>query len=158
LCEYFPIHLSPALKTQLFEISGQILDNNGEADTSPNLIDSIQGDLDHEAMSLYSNLPLDSSKSEIRLISLHDSDDANALLSGQLERATLNDNYSALSYVWGDDHDRRPIQLNGVNTTITANLEKALKQLRAEKKATKIWVDAICINQRDNTEKAIRFR
>jgi hypothetical protein len=154
LCEYFPIHLSPALKTQLFKISGQILDNNGEADTSPNLIDSIQGDLDHEAMSLYSNLPLDSSKSEIRLISLHDSDDANALLSGQLERATLNDDYSALSYVWGDDHDRRPIQLNGVNTTITANLEKALKQLRAEKKATKIWVDAICINQRDNTEKS----
>jgi hypothetical protein len=105
-------------------------------------------------MSLYSNLPLDSSKSEIRLISLHDSDDENALLSGQLERATLNDDYSALSYVWGDDHDRRPIQLNGVNTTITANLEKALKQLRAEKKATKIWVDAICINQRDNTEKS----
>ncbi|OSS43193.1 hypothetical protein B5807_12187 [Epicoccum nigrum] len=105
-------------------------------------------------MSLYSNLPLDSSKSEIRLISLHDSDDENALLSGQLERTTLNDDYSALSYVWGDDHDRRPIQLNGVNTTITANLEKALKQLRAEKKATKIWIDAICINQRDNTEKS----
>jgi hypothetical protein len=105
-------------------------------------------------MSLYFNLPLDSSKSEIRLISLHDSDDENALLSGQLERATWNDDYSALSYVWGDDHDRRPIQLNGVNTTITANLEKALKQLRAGKKATKIWVDAICINQRDNTEKS----
>ena len=105
-------------------------------------------------MSLYSNPPLDSAKSEIRLISLHDSDDENALLSGQLERATLNDDYSALSYVWGDEHDRRPIQLNGVNTTITANLEKALKQLRAEKKATKIWVDAICINQRDNTKKS----
>jgi hypothetical protein len=105
-------------------------------------------------MSLYSDLPLDSSKSEIRLISLHGSDDENALLSGQLEHATLNDDYSALSYVWGDDYDRRPIQLNGVNTTITANLEKALKQLRAEKKATKIWVDAICINQRDNAEKS----
>lgn len=105
-------------------------------------------------MSLYSDLPLDSSKSEIRLISLHDSDDENAPLSGQLEHATLNDDYSALSYVWGDDYDRRPIQLNGVNTTITANLEKVLKQLRAEKKATKIWVDAICINQRDNTEKS----
>ena len=109
-------------------------------------------------MSLYSNILLDSSKSEIRLISLHDSDDENALLSGQLERATLNDDYSALSYVWGDEHDRRPIQLNGVNTTITANLEKALKQLRAEKKATKIWIDAICINQRDNTEKSHQFQ
>lgn len=105
-------------------------------------------------MSLYSNLTLNPSKSEIRLISLHDSDDESALLSGHLERATLNDDYSALSYVWGDEHDRRPIQLNGVNTTITANLEKALKQLRAEKKATKIWVDAICINQRDNTKKS----
>jgi hypothetical protein len=131
------------------------MDNSGEADTSTKPIKSIQGGLDQEALSLYgSDLPLDSSKSEIRLISLHDSDDENALLSAKLERATMNDDYSALSYVWGDAHDRRPIQLNGVNTTITANLEKALKQLRAEKKATKIWVDAICINQRDNTEKS----
>ncbi|KAH8707182.1 heterokaryon incompatibility protein-domain-containing protein, partial [Phaeosphaeriaceae sp. PMI808] len=97
---------------------------------------------------------LDPSNREIRLLSVHDSEDANALLSGQLQRTTLNDDYTALSYVWGDEHNRRPIQLNGVRTTITANLEIVLKQLRAEKKATKIWIDAICINQRDNTEKA----
>jgi hypothetical protein len=148
------IDLSPALKTQLFKISAQTMHNNGGADTSTKSTDSIRGDLDQEALSIYgSDFPLDSSKSEIRLFSLHDSDDENAPLSGQLERATLNDDYSALSYVWGDEHNRRPIQLNDVNTTITANLEKVLKQLRSEKKATKIWVDAICINQRDNAEK-----
>jgi hypothetical protein len=130
------------------------MDNNGRADTSTKSTESIHGDLDQEPRSIYGDLPLDSSKSEIRLFSLHDSDDENALLSAQLERATLNDDYSALSYVWGDEHNQRPIQLNDVNTTITANLEKALKQLRAEKKATKFWIDAICINQRDNTEKS----
>jgi hypothetical protein len=146
--------LFPALKNQLFKISGQIMDNNVGADTNTISTESIQGDLAQEALSIYgSDLPLDSSKSEIRLLSLHNSDDENAHLSAKLERATLDDDYSALSYVWGDEHNRRPIQLNGVNTTITVNLEKALKQLRAEKKATKIWVDAICINQRDNTEK-----
>ncbi|KAH9204177.1 heterokaryon incompatibility protein-domain-containing protein, partial [Leptodontidium sp. 2 PMI_412] len=131
------------------------MDNKEEADTNARLTDSIQGDLDKEALSIYGLYPpLDASKREIRLLSIYDSEDANALLSGQLQRTTLNDDYTALSYVWGDEQNRRPIRLNGVGTTITANLEMVLKQLRTEKKATKIWIDAICINQRDNTEKS----
>jgi hypothetical protein len=93
--------LFPALKNQLFKISGQIMDNNVGADTNTISTESIQGDLAQEALSIYgSDLPLDSSKSEIRLLSLHNSDDENAHLSAKLERATLDDDYSALSYVW----------------------------------------------------------
>lgn len=130
------------------------MDKNEGANTNTKSTESIHDRLDKEALSIYGlDDPLDPSKREIRLLSLHDSDNANAPLSGQVQRTTLNDDYTALSYVWGDGRNRRPIQLNGVRTTITANLEMVLKQLRAEKKATKIWIDAICINQRDNTEK-----
>jgi hypothetical protein len=133
----------------------QLMDNKEGADTNAKLTESIQGNLDKEALSIYGLYPpLDASKREIRLLSIYHSEDANALLSGQLQRTTLDDDYTALSYVRGDEHNRRPIRLNGVGTTITANLEMVLKQLRIEKKATKIWIDAICINQRDNTEKS----
>jgi hypothetical protein len=87
------------------------------------------------------------------LLSLHDSDDGNALLAGELHVATLDDDYTALSYAWGDEHNRCPIRLNGFDTTITANLEIVLRRLRTEKKALNIWIDAICINQTNNTEK-----
>src|SRR4051794_17247950 len=125
------------------------MENKEGADTNPKFAELIQENLEKEAFSIYGlDDPLDPSKKEIRLLSLHDSEDANALLSGQLQRTTLDDDYTALSYVWGDERNRRPIQLNGVHTTITANLEAVLKQLRAEKKAIKIWIDALCIDQR----------
>jgi len=131
------------------------MENKEGMGTNTEPAELIQENPDKEAFSIYgSDRPLDVSKKEIRLLSLHDSEDANAPLSGQLQRTTLDDDYTALSYVWGDERNRRPIQLNGIHTTITANLEAVLKQLRAEKKATKIWTDALCINQRDDTEKA----
>jgi Heterokaryon incompatibility protein (HET) len=115
---------------------------------------SIQDALATEALSIYgSHPPLDASKKEIRLLSLHNTEDATAPLSGELRLASMEDNYTAVSYVWGDWCNRRPIRLNSIDTTITASLEIVLRQLRNEKKAVDIWIDAVCINQTDNTEK-----
>ena len=41
---------------------------------------------------------------------------------------------------------------------VTSNLELALRHLRWEKRARTLWIDALCINQRDDAEKLIQFQ
>lgn len=65
--------------------------------------------------------------------------------------------FAALSYVWGNEWDRREILLNGTVFSVTANLEICLRALAADNEfhdRYKIWVDAICINQDDEVERA----
>ena len=58
--------------------------------------------------------------------------------------------YFALSYTWGDATQRRIIKVNGVDISVTTNLEDALRSVRDTQKLKPgmgIWVDALCINQ-----------
>lgn len=61
--------------------------------------------------------------------------------------------YNALSYVWGDEWDKREICINGKKAFVTSNLFKALKSLRKLHEEIILWVDAMCIDQRNNKEK-----
>ncbi|KAH7015477.1 heterokaryon incompatibility protein-domain-containing protein [Ilyonectria destructans] len=65
--------------------------------------------------------------------------------------------FAALSYVWGTDQAGKII-VNGQETTVTKNLEEALRELRVDKgrfaDKYKLWVDALCINQLDENETA----
>ncbi|OJD36684.1 ankyrin and het domain-containing protein [Diplodia corticola] len=82
------------------------------------------------------------------------------IISCTLRTASLEDEpeYSALSYVWGDPNTTRPILIDGKAFHVTVNLEVALRQLAEELRQrrhnpTWLWVDAICINQHDTTER-----
>jgi hypothetical protein len=65
--------------------------------------------------------------------------------------------YNALSYCWGDPNVRSEIFVNDVQTAVTTNLYDALWQLRALK-IYEIWVDAICINEENKTERSLQVR
>jgi hypothetical protein len=60
--------------------------------------------------------------------------------------------FEALSYVWGDPLITRPIKLNGQPYQVTENLEAALRGLRHDDRVRIMWIDAICINQRNPRE------
>ncbi|KIW79009.1 hypothetical protein Z517_08849 [Fonsecaea pedrosoi CBS 271.37] len=64
-------------------------------------------------------------------------------------------NYVALSYSWGQDaaHDRVSIVVNDQRYGVSPNLADALRKLKQNEIST-VWVDAICINQRDSIEKS----
>jgi hypothetical protein len=66
--------------------------------------------------------------------------------------------YSALSYTWGDDATTVPVLCNGRRLEITSNLAEALDMTLAANPNRLLWVDQICINQRDNDEKASQVK
>lgn len=68
--------------------------------------------------------------------------------------------YEALSYVWGNTQDGRVIEVGQSTLRIGRNLFEALQALRASSPTASrtIWVDAICINQADVTERAQQVR
>jgi hypothetical protein len=66
-----------------------------------------------------------------------------------------NPRFDALSHAWGDisKTDVRQILLNDREFVVSPQLESILFHLRAGGLENPIWIDFICINQKDETEK-----
>ena len=102
---------------------------------------------------LFEHSPLD--HDQIKLLSLLPSGD-DVLCT--IEKAELNSaaaQYEALSYCWGsDEQPKHTIWNNGHPYVVLSNLYAALKQLRKLTSTRKLWIDAICINQLGDEDKA----
>lgn len=62
--------------------------------------------------------------------------------------------YNAISYTWGDEAHQQPIVLNDQYFLVTKNLYNALICLQQQNTEGQVlWVDAICINQGDISER-----
>ncbi|CAG8958801.1 hypothetical protein HYFRA_00011752 [Hymenoscyphus fraxineus] len=101
--------------------------------------------------------PLNVETREIRLVTIlpGDFDDE---IHCTLSLASLDDplDYEALSYVWGETGNpdlMREVFIDGVLSSVTINLEVALRYLRYKSEPRVMWIDAICINQKDNDER-----
>ena len=99
--------------------------------------------------------PLDSAKREIRLVKLLTNPDPKSPVICELVTVSLRSkpSYNALSYVWGDRKDTTSIILNNEVFAVTRNLKAALRSLREPDVEVLIWIDALCINQGDDTER-----
>lgn len=92
---------------------------------------------------------------EIRLVSIVPSslDPAVRVTLRTVPHASVKGNYYCLSYAWGDIEDQMPIKINGVRSVVRCNLYALLRRLRASKRNQDFWIDAICIDQHDLSEK-----
>ncbi|KAI9931539.1 hypothetical protein ASPWEDRAFT_37642 [Aspergillus wentii DTO 134E9] len=122
-------------------------------------------------MSFYKNFPL--GINQIRLLTVSAPDPQNDAIYCTLEVVDLTDDveYDALSYTWGApaqygkfktmtsalDH---PIICEGEMLWVAENLESFLKRARKTPSLAgkKFWIDAICINQQDTTERASQVK
>lgn len=103
----------------------------------------------------YQYLPLNASQIEVLLVVLVPSHSFAAQVSCRLVHRSLDSGtaFEALSYTWGDANRRRLIFLNGLDFSVTKNLDIALRHLRYRDDERYIWIDAICINQDDIPER-----
>lgn len=98
--------------------------------------------------------PLIDSSKQIRLATLHPGSNDEPIFC-TLETHDLDDapSYMGVSYCWGDQNDNAVIKLQGNDWQVPTNLYTALKRIRREDEPRLLWIDAICINQADTTEK-----
>lgn len=94
------------------------------------------------------------------------SDDIHIILRTQKLKEGEPQTYKALSYVWGSEKDpqqiwvqsqeghktHRPHTSSYINAT--RNLDEALRYIRRSDTRRLLWVDAVCINQKDTTERS----
>lgn len=103
--------------------------------------------------------PLDTSRGRIRLaIMPPGSFEDDLVIRLQVENISEVPPYEALSYVWGQDTSPRKALINDVEVTMTANLDCALRNIRFRRKVSRIWVDALCTNQLDTSERGAQIQ
>ena len=108
---------------------------------------------DHLADRIYT--ALDPSQKEIRLCNMsRDGDVVPLHCELAVAKLTADLSYRCLSYVWGSAKDPKTIDVGGWPYPVTRNLHSALEQLRSRGIREDIWIDALCINQQDDTEKS----
>ncbi|KAJ3544646.1 hypothetical protein NM208_g2941 [Fusarium decemcellulare] len=107
------------------------------------------------ASHLYESLPL-SSTTAVRVLDLQDCtglEDGPVIATMRVVDLDTRPFFTALSYVWGEwSMPSDVISCNGYEVPVTKNCLAALRQLNKLGPIT-IWVDSICINQKNNQEK-----
>ncbi|KAJ9621299.1 hypothetical protein H2203_007351 [Taxawa tesnikishii (nom. ined.)] len=105
----------------------------------------------------YSELPLPNARST-RVLAL--CPETSSTLVCELSVVLVDDDpaYEALSYTWatedGDYSLSSQIYCNGCQLNVTRNCYAALRRLRLSSEKRTLWVDAICIDQTSDREKA----
>ncbi|KAL9615845.1 MAG: hypothetical protein Q9160_009213 [Pyrenula sp. 1 TL-2023] len=110
---------------------------------------------------LFGYSPLDITKQEIRLLRIVKilNDRVECVLEHASGETLLRRPYYALSYCWGDQTRRKSISVNGKKLEVGPNLFEALKALHyylstEDDVPSWIWIDAICLDQQNDAEKA----
>lgn len=97
---------------------------------------------------------LDDPGRQIRLLRLLPDSNLSSKVRCVLEVADFDcsPEYDGLSYTWGDERLTEPIIVNECESQATNNLKCALRHLRS-KQSRILWVDAVCINQKNVDER-----
>jgi hypothetical protein len=99
--------------------------------------------------------PLSEDGKQIRIIKLLPNT-FSAPVECELEHIILEPeaDYEAVSYCWGKSTITQPILLDGKPYPITLNLLCGLRYFRRTDSPRRLWVDSLCINQKDRDERS----
>ncbi len=93
--------------------------------------------------------------SEIRLLSVLPGNPDEAVRC-TMERTRIEEagDYATLSYMWEDPPQKGCIVLFDRKREVSRSVEDSLRRIRSSSQPRRIWIDALCINQSDNEERA----
>jgi hypothetical protein len=104
---------------------------------------------------------LEGNRRKIRLLSITESSGFDEHIITRLMIQSFDDvaipQYVALSYCWGDAPFGELIECNGERLAVTPSLNFALRTLRSLD-YNLVWVDQVCINQKDYRERGSQVR
>jgi hypothetical protein len=115
---------------------------------------------------LYSYQPLESATS-IRVLVLHPASSFSEPLHADLVSTDRMDmlrhqgfpaNYEAISYCWGPSIFSHELHCDDCLIPITSTVDTMLRYLRKTTTPRFLWIDAICLNQNNNIEKAVQVQ
>lgn len=96
-------------------------------------------------------------RTEIRVLRLQPSDNYHETPRCRLDVVSLASEtppeHEAVSYCWGECSGSAPVWVNGVLHDAPASSVSVLRRFRHFKEVRTLWIDALCINQRDIVEK-----
>jgi hypothetical protein len=100
---------------------------------------------------------------EIRLLILQPRTTSGGTIECTLVNVKLSEDpqYEALSYMWSPKHledTTGDIKLDGEVHEVNENLLDALHSLRYRNKPRVVWIDALCINQKDISERTLQVK
>ncbi|KAF6840585.1 HET domain-containing protein [Colletotrichum plurivorum] len=104
---------------------------------------------------VYKSLPI--TNGEFRLITIHPAISTSLPITATLSTASItvqHGTYNALSYTWGGTTEPHAIIVNGFAFFVTPNLREALQHLRHDSQGMTIWIDSICIDQANPSERS----
>ena len=111
-------------------------------------------------MTEYHYRDLDPSLEEFRVLILKPSNRRHKIINCDLvttnarqHGSRLLSTYKAVSYAWGPEDNPTRILLGGILHSVTKNLACLLARLRQSSTSVYLWVDALCINQKNEKEK-----
>jgi len=100
--------------------------------------------------------PLDHSQPSIRLLKISPTLSAEGLIQCSISHTTIDHApYRCLSYAWGEPEPKQLVLIDGKYFYVQPNLFEFLKVIRADtaRTANKYWIDAICIDQNNTSER-----
>lgn len=108
-----------------------------------------------EQLSIYRELS--TTWHEIRLLKIAAGSGLEELRCTLLAKSmTLRPRYETVSYCWGNARLRGRVTVNDHILDVPLSSEEVLRAVRLPDRSRTIWIDAICINQKDQKEKAIQ--
>jgi hypothetical protein len=133
-------------------VSPDVLDLAAQKASKPRMLERLEPYIPYE----YTPLQFADS---IRLLVLHSGEKSSPIRISLREVGSTDESeYEALSYTWatedGDATLSSVISCNGAHIGITKNCENALRRIRNRDSHRVLWVDTICINQRDEKERS----
>lgn len=110
-------------------------------------------------MAQYQYSPLKEEEGEIRLLTLHPgllNSEIYVVLHNEKLTETNTPAFEALSYTWGSMENPHDIHVGPSGNdvlSVTRNLAVALQYLRHVEKVRVLWIDAVCIDQKNTKER-----
>ncbi|KAK0742918.1 heterokaryon incompatibility protein-domain-containing protein [Schizothecium vesticola] len=103
----------------------------------------------------YTYTPIGDPNCGIRLLSVTSVANGSVSISLREVPSLTSEHYNCLSYTWGAQHPENEVACDGRPLAIRQNIYNALVHLHklVPDKLSAIWIDAVCIDQRNDAEK-----